>query len=75
MTGRWVFYRPAWWCEPCQSWWPGRWLLGFDDGTGDPANMRPPTDAEEEEYAYWCPECAARLEPRFRRWIRTEANP
>jgi hypothetical protein len=65
---------PAQWCEQCQTWWPGRWLVGFPDDD-QPGGIRPPTAAEIDEYAYWCPECGGRLEPRMRPWTRGEGQP
>ena len=53
-----MLHGPAWWCENCQTWWPGSWPISF--GAPDP-------DVDDSPYAdRTCAECGEPLVPRAR---------
>lgn len=54
---------PAWWCEPCQSWWPGGWGPVYVG-----AIPAPDLDlfGELQQPVRTCAECGQRLVPRAR---------
>lgn len=51
---------PAWWCESCQAWWPGSWVVSF----GEPID---PETVDVEPYMNrTCAECGRALIPKAR---------
>jgi hypothetical protein len=58
---------PAWWCEPCQMWWPGSWAISIGESFGPDVNTEPYDNRT-------CAECGAALTPKLRPLRRMEPS-